>query len=263
MLVGGTPIDRTGGNPIRASSAATTMSQCKARSVPPARQLPCTCAMTGMRTVPDLRPAGGQLEHRGHVALDAARGACRLLGLDVLGKHPVAGREGATRAADHHRLRPRGRRPPRRPPSSSLADAAGGEGVVLLRTVEGQPPNRADGVGEDRVGRVGGHRVVASVARRRCDRVHGSRPCLPRCAGSDVSRTRICGAPCSRRAARGVNARRSSAEHVGSVAQHDPGSHILSEDVVGDTRPRPPRPRPGGRRGPLRPRRARCCYRLG
>ena len=48
MLVGGTPIDRTGGNPMTASSAATTMSQCRARSVPPARQLPCTWAITGM-----------------------------------------------------------------------------------------------------------------------------------------------------------------------------------------------------------------------
>ncbi len=48
MFVGGTPIDRTGGNPMRASSAATTRSQCSTRSVPPARQLPCTWAMTGM-----------------------------------------------------------------------------------------------------------------------------------------------------------------------------------------------------------------------
>ena len=48
MLVGGTPMERTGGKPMRASSAATTRSQCSARSVPPARQFPCTWAMTGI-----------------------------------------------------------------------------------------------------------------------------------------------------------------------------------------------------------------------
>ena len=47
MLVGGTPMERTGGKPMWASSAATTRSQCRARSVPPARQFPCTWAMTG------------------------------------------------------------------------------------------------------------------------------------------------------------------------------------------------------------------------
>ena len=47
MLVGGTPMERTGGKPMLASSAATIRSQCSARSVPPARQFPCTCAMTG------------------------------------------------------------------------------------------------------------------------------------------------------------------------------------------------------------------------
>ena len=47
MLVGGTPMERTGGKPSLASSAATTRSQCNARSVPPARQFPWTWAMTG------------------------------------------------------------------------------------------------------------------------------------------------------------------------------------------------------------------------
>ena len=38
MCVGGVPIERTGGKPICASSAAMMMSQCIARSVPPAMQ---------------------------------------------------------------------------------------------------------------------------------------------------------------------------------------------------------------------------------
>ena len=40
-------MERTGGKPMLASSAATMRSQCRARSVPPARQFPWTCARTG------------------------------------------------------------------------------------------------------------------------------------------------------------------------------------------------------------------------
>ncbi len=48
MFCGGVPLARAAGKPMRASSAATTMSHISARSVPPARQLPWTCAMTGL-----------------------------------------------------------------------------------------------------------------------------------------------------------------------------------------------------------------------
>ena len=161
MLVGGTPIDRTGGKPMRASSAATTMSQWRARSVPPARQLPCTWAMTGMVQSQTRGPAGGQLEHGGHVTFDAGR-AHGVAGLQVIGQDPVSRGERPTGAADHHH-----------PDvgiclgggdgAEQLTDAAGGERVVAVPAVEGQPAHRPDPFDQD--GRaLRGHRSGAAPA---------------------------------------------------------------------------------------------------
>ena len=99
MLVGGTPMERTGGKPMRASSAATTRSQCSARSVPPARQLPCTWAMTGMaqsqtRPHPSARASMADTSP----SIDRVRGEVARVG--VLGDEAVARREGSSRAAD-------------------------------------------------------------------------------------------------------------------------------------------------------------------
>ena len=144
MLVGGTPMERTGGNPMRASSAATTRSQCRARSVPPARQFPCTWAMTGSGAVPDPGPPVAEGEHGRHVALDR-RVLGEVAGVGVLGDEAVARGERSPGAADDDdahagvglRLVHRGR---------ELADAAGRQRVVMIRAVQRQPPDHGRSV---------------------------------------------------------------------------------------------------------------------
>ena len=94
---------------MRASSAATTRSQCRARSVPPARQFPCTWAMTGsaqsqMRAHPS--PSASMADTSPSIAV-ALREVPRV---GVLGDEPVARGERASGAADDDARSPR-RRP--------------------------------------------------------------------------------------------------------------------------------------------------------
>ena len=149
MLVGGTPMDRTGGNPMRASSAAMTMSQCRARSVPPARQLPWTWAMTGMRQSqtfgPCRRPARAWRPRRPR----CPPGPTAVAGFDVVGQDPVARGERAPRAADDDRHGRPGRLR-RRPPAARISRMQRGvSGLCRSRPVEGEPAHRADPLGDD------------------------------------------------------------------------------------------------------------------
>src|SRR6476620_5071522 len=91
----GTP-KRTAGYPICASSATYTRSQPVASSLPPARQNPCTCAMTGLaRSQIDIQPS----DVAGPVTVAAGRVERELVAL-VAPAEVVAGRERRARATD-------------------------------------------------------------------------------------------------------------------------------------------------------------------
>ena len=148
MLVGGTPMERTGGKPILASSAATTRSQCKARSVPPARQFPWTWAMTG----------SAQFQIRAHPSPRASIAVTSPSIAVCWGKSPGSA-SSAMKPYPEENDRPVLRMittctPPSASASATAArqftNAAGRQWVVLVRTVQRQAPHTADVLDDQR-----------------------------------------------------------------------------------------------------------------
>jgi hypothetical protein len=127
---------------MRASAAATTMSQASARSVPPATQCPCTAAMTGLwmsktvrRSAPfALQPPGVVVDSQRPLAVEGGVEA-RLLG----GRgpaHVVARAEVLARALQDdaaHGAQVVGLQQG----LAQLAQQGAAEGVALLRPVSG------------------------------------------------------------------------------------------------------------------------------
>ena len=195
--------------------------------------------MTGMAAVPDPGPAGAQLEHGGHVALDAGPGRrrppvrCRRAGSRTprrtSGPEPRITTDPDVGVAFGvgHRL-------------EQLADATGGERVVPRRPVEGQPAHRRRCSFGDATGRVrdcssdGAPDVGAVPSARRPVRARRFIDLAGGVAGQERRRSAAAGAPCSRPVARAGTAQVGGGR-VGAVLQHDPGFHIFPEDIVGDT----------------------------